>query len=60
MPLRGAWMVGDSPEADIGGAAAVGLPSVWLHRGRRWSDTRYMPTRSVDGLIAAVATVLAG
>lgn len=60
MPLRGAWVVGDSPEADIGGAAAVGLPSVWLHRGRRWSDSRFVPTRTVDGLIAAVATVLAG
>ncbi|PWU44456.1 haloacid dehalogenase [Micromonospora globispora] len=60
MPLRGAWVVGDSPEADIGGAAAVGLPSVWLHRGRRWSDTRFAPTRTVDGLIAAVATVLGG
>jgi putative hydrolase of the HAD superfamily len=60
MPLRGAWVVGDSPEADIGGAAAVGLPSVWLHRGRTWSDTRFAPTRTVDGLIAAVATVLAG
>jgi putative hydrolase of the HAD superfamily len=60
MPLRGAWMVGDSPEADIGGASAVGLPSVWLRRGRRWSDTRFAPTRTVDGLIAAVATVLAG
>ncbi|GAB3940255.1 HAD family hydrolase [Micromonospora vulcania] len=60
MPLRGAWVVGDSPEADIGGAAAVGLPSVWLHRGRTWSDTRFAPSRTVDGLIAAVATVLAG
>ncbi|RLP88184.1 MULTISPECIES: HAD family hydrolase [unclassified Micromonospora] len=60
MPLRGAWVVGDSPEADIGGAAAVGLPSVWLHRGRTWSDTRFAPSRSVDGLIAAVATVLGG
>ncbi|MGW5671591.1 HAD family hydrolase [Micromonospora sp. NPDC003776] len=60
MPLRGAWVVGDSPEADIGGASAVGLPSVWLHRGRRWSDARFAPTRTVDGLIAAVATVLAG
>ncbi|WP_319462192.1 HAD-IA family hydrolase [Micromonospora sp. RTP1Z1] len=60
MPLRGAWVIGDSPEADIGGAAAVGLPSVWLHRGRTWSDTRFAPTRTVDGLIAAVATVLAG
>ncbi|MGC1210634.1 MAG: HAD-IA family hydrolase [Micromonospora sp.] len=60
MPLRGGWVVGDSPEADIGGAAAVGLPSVWLHRGRRWSDSRFAPTRTVDGLIAAVATVLGG
>ena len=60
MPLRGAWVVGDSPEADIGGAAAVGLPSVWLHRGRSWTDTRFAPTRTVDSLIAAVATVLGG
>jgi putative hydrolase of the HAD superfamily len=60
MSLRGAWVVGDGPEADIGGAAAVGLPSVWLHRGRTWSDSRFAPTRTVDGLIAAVATVLAG
>jgi putative hydrolase of the HAD superfamily len=60
MPLRGAWVIGDGPEADIGGAAAVGLPSVWLHRGRTWSDTRFAPSRTVDGLIAAVATVLAG
>ena len=60
MPLRGAWMVGDSPEADIGGATSVGLPSVWLHRGRTWSDDRFRPTRTADGLIAAVAAVLAG
>lgn len=59
LPLRGAWVVGDGPEADIGGAAAVGLPSVWLHRGRSWVDTRFAPTRTADGLIAAVATVLA-
>ncbi|SCE92609.1 putative hydrolase of the HAD superfamily [Micromonospora viridifaciens] len=60
MPLRGAWVIGDSPEADIGGATAAGLPSVWLHRGRRWSDSRFAPTRSADGLIAAVAAALAG
>ncbi|MET8467115.1 HAD family hydrolase [Micromonospora zamorensis] len=59
MPLRGAWVVGDSPEADIGGAAAVGLPSVWLRRGRTWTDGRFAPSHTVDGLIAAVATVLA-
>jgi putative hydrolase of the HAD superfamily len=58
MRLSGAWMVGDSPEADIGGASAVGLPSVWLHRGRRWSDPRYAPTQVADGPIAALAAVM--
>ena len=58
MRLVGAWVIGDSPEADIGGAAAVGLPSVWLHRGRVWLENRYMPTRTVDGVIEAVAAVL--
>lgn len=58
MRLRGAWVIGDSPEADIGGAAAVGLPSVWLHRGRPWMDSRFAPTRTVDGLLPALATVL--
>jgi putative hydrolase of the HAD superfamily len=58
MGLRGAWMVGDSPEADIGGAAALGLPSVWLHRGRRWTEMRYGPTRTADGVIPALACVM--
>jgi putative hydrolase of the HAD superfamily len=58
MRLSGAWMVGDSPEADIGGASAVGLRSVWLHRGRQWSDPRYTPTHTADGAIAALAAVL--
>ena len=58
MRLSGAWMIGDSPEADIGGASAVGLPSVWLHRGRRWSDPRYAPTHTADGPIAALAAVM--
>jgi putative hydrolase of the HAD superfamily len=57
MRLQDAWIVGDSPEADIGGAAAMGLPSVWLHRGRHWADSRFHPTRTADGLIAAVAAV---
>jgi putative hydrolase of the HAD superfamily len=32
--LDGAWMIGDSAELDITGARNVGLPSVWLRRGR--------------------------
>lgn len=58
MRLRNAWMIGDSPEADIGGATVVGIPSVWIHRGRRWTDRRFAPTRIADGCIAAVAAVL--
>jgi putative hydrolase of the HAD superfamily len=58
MRLRNAWMIGDSPEADIGGAAGIGIPSVWLHRGRRWVERRFTPTRITDGCIAAVAAVL--
>jgi putative hydrolase of the HAD superfamily len=58
MRLTGAWMIGDSPEADIGGASGLGLRSVWLHRGRRWTETRYAPTYTADGAIAALAAVL--
>lgn len=59
MRLNGAWVVGDSPETDIGAAAEMGLPSVWLHRGRRWMESRFAPTRVAAGVIPAVAAVLA-
>ncbi len=59
MRLRGAWMIGDEPEADIGGATTVGIPSVWIHRGRRWTEPRFAPTRIADGVIQAVAEVMA-
>jgi putative hydrolase of the HAD superfamily len=59
MRLRGAWMIGDGPESDIGGATTVGIPSVWIHRGRRWSEPRFGPTRIADGVIQAVAEVMA-
>jgi putative hydrolase of the HAD superfamily len=58
MRMNGAWIVGDSPEADIGGAATLGLPSVWLRRGRPWQQARYEPTRSADGPIEALAVVM--
>jgi putative hydrolase of the HAD superfamily len=58
MRLQGAWVIGDGPETDIGGAAEVGLRSVWLHRGRSWSDRRYGPTCMADGVLPAIATVL--
>lgn len=59
MRLGGAWVVGDSPEADIGGAAAMGLPSVWLHRGRDWIDNRFAPTRVVGNVIQGLSAIMA-
>jgi putative hydrolase of the HAD superfamily len=59
MRLGGAWVVGDSPEADIGGAAAMGLPSVWLHRGREWVDERFAPTRVVGNVIQGISAIMA-
>jgi putative hydrolase of the HAD superfamily len=58
-PLHGAWLIGDSPEVDIGGAHAIGIPSVWIHRGRRWQERRCRPTRIADGAIAALTQVVA-
>jgi putative hydrolase of the HAD superfamily len=58
MRMSGAWMVGDSPEVDIGGASALGLRSVWLHRGRRWVEARFGPTYEADGAIAALAAIM--
>jgi len=59
MRLGGAWVVGDSPEADIGGAAAMGLPSVWLHRGRDWVDNRFAPTKVVGNVIQGISAIMA-
>jgi putative hydrolase of the HAD superfamily len=58
MRLAGAWVIGDAPEADIGGAEAIGAPSVWLHRGRAWMEPRFMPTRTADTTIAALAMAM--
>jgi len=59
MRLRGAWIIGDSPENDIGGAADLGLPSIWIRRGREWRERRFAPTRAVNGVIQAIAAVMA-
>jgi putative hydrolase of the HAD superfamily len=58
-PLAGAWMIGDSAEADIGGARNAGLPSVWLRRGRPWPLTAFQPDHTADSFPSAVEFVLA-
>jgi putative hydrolase of the HAD superfamily len=58
LPLRDAWMIGDSPHADIGGAVAAGLRSVWVSNNQTWSVAGYAPTEiAVDGA-AAIRRVL--
>lgn len=58
--LDGAWMVGDSAEADIAGAHACGLSSVWLHRGRTWTHAHFAPTTTADSCAAAIEGIVAG
>jgi putative hydrolase of the HAD superfamily len=57
-PLTGAWMIGDSAEADICGARGAGLPAVWLHRGRPWPLTAFQPSHTADTFPSAVGIVL--
>jgi putative hydrolase of the HAD superfamily len=57
--LDGAWMIGDSAEADIGGARSAGLPGVWLHRGRLWPLAAFQPCHMADSFPHGVETVLA-
>ncbi|MFJ9696289.1 HAD family hydrolase [Kitasatospora sp. NPDC101183] len=57
-PLTGAWVVGDSPRADIGGADALGLRSVWVSNGRTWAESAYRPTRVAEDVAAAVTQVV--
>jgi putative hydrolase of the HAD superfamily len=52
------WMVGDHPTADIGGAAAAGLRSVWLRRGRPWPSADYSPTHTADTFAEAATHIL--
>ncbi len=37
------WMVGDSPYHDVAGGKATGLQTVWLSRGRTWTETDFAP-----------------
>jgi putative hydrolase of the HAD superfamily len=54
LPSHGAWLVGDSPTADIGGAHLAGLHSIWLTRGRRWSLQHYAPDLTVGRIEEAL------
>jgi len=50
-------MIGDSAEADISGAVAAGIGSIWINRGRSWPPLPYQPTAVADSVEAAVAYI---
>jgi FMN phosphatase YigB (HAD superfamily) len=56
--LQGAWVVGDRPDSDIAGAISIGARSVWIRRGRRWTEVDFHPTLSADSPAHAVDLIL--
>jgi putative hydrolase of the HAD superfamily len=57
--LAGAWVIGDSPQADIAGAHALGLHSVWVGRGTWPGEPDARPTHVAENVAAAIRYVLA-
>ena len=55
--LEGAWMIGDSPEADVGGAMAAVIRSAWIRLGRIWPLTKFKPDLEVDSVAEAIASI---
>lgn len=54
LPLPDAWMIGDSPHADIAGANALGLRSVWVSNDHPWTEDSYHPTHIAEDAATAV------
>jgi HAD superfamily hydrolase (TIGR01549 family) len=58
--LEDAWMIGDNPVTDIGGAADLGISTVWIRLGRTWpTDLTHQPTCQADTVSEAVEAILA-
>ncbi|MGY4394565.1 putative hydrolase of the HAD superfamily [Streptomyces sp. TE12347] len=54
VPLVGAWMIGDSAHADIAGADALGLRSIWVSNGRAWEQASSRPTHITEDFATAI------
>ena len=52
------WMVGDNPEADIGGGRSAGLQTIWIDRGRSWNEYGFQPTYICNSITQAVNKIL--
>jgi HAD superfamily hydrolase (TIGR01549 family) len=55
-----AWMVGDTPDADIAGGRAAGLRTAWLRRGRNWPEPAFRPDVVASDLYQVVDLVVGG
>ena len=51
------WIVGDSAEHDIAAGRNAGIRSVWLSRGREWSEPDFRPTLVTETAAGALALV---
>jgi putative hydrolase of the HAD superfamily len=56
--LDGAWMIGDSPHADVRGALNAGAHSVWVSTGRPWTETAFRPTHIAADTASAIDHVV--
>ncbi|WP_284435612.1 HAD family hydrolase [Streptomyces sp. TUS-ST3] len=54
VPLTGAWVIGDSPHADIAGANALGLRSIWVSNGQPWAQDSNQPTHVAEDVATAI------
>lgn len=53
-----AWMTGDDPFTDMGGARRAGLRTIWLDRGRTWADADWSPDAVVQSVQQAVSVLV--
>lgn len=51
LPAAGVWFVGDHPENDMAGSAAVGLTPVWARGRHPWPEDLDPPGLQIDGLM---------
>ncbi|WP_406316461.1 HAD family hydrolase [Streptosporangium sp. NBC_01639] len=56
--LQGAWVIGDSPQADIAGANGLDVRSVWVSGGRPWTEVAYRPTHVANDAASAIRYVI--
>jgi len=57
-PLTPGWMIGDNPEADIGGGRSAGMRTVWLSRCRTWPISGFKPDHHASDPAAAIQFVI--